>query len=203
MQDIFRDQNHFTAPIRLCQLIFACIVAGVVGALLQVFESIGVRGQGPFILVESVAGLSILLVFIFAAAGLNNVGIWPVSVIMAILWITSFVNLINAIDPVHCSGLRVLEQRSHIDICGQYKVAVGFIFASFLAWIFGLIEVFRLVNRTWQATVANAQNLHPLRKGAKDRDLHKKSLRQQSFGHMSKAKVPVKFGALVAILSEA
>ena len=117
------------------------IVAGVVGALLQVFESIGVRGQGPFILVESVAGLSILLVFIFAAAGLNNVGIWPVSVIMAILWITSFVNLINAIDPVHCSGLRVLEQRSHIDICGQYKVAVGFIFASFLAWIFGLIEV--------------------------------------------------------------
>lgn len=88
----------FSMILRLAELAFAAIVAGLTGYYLHSVKGASSWSQGRFIYTEVVAGLSILLSIIWLFPFSGSFIHWPVDLIISICWWASFGLLVNYLN---------------------------------------------------------------------------------------------------------
>lgn len=81
--------------LRVAELVFACIVAGINGEYLHAVEHSDSWTQGRFIYTEVVAGIAIFLSIIWLFPFSGSFVHWPVDIIISICWFVAFGLLVN------------------------------------------------------------------------------------------------------------
>ncbi|KAI9861108.1 MAG: hypothetical protein M1813_005537 [Trichoglossum hirsutum] len=92
---MFIISRLLSVVLRIGEIAFAAVVAGVVGEYLHQFDKAHAWPQSRFIYTEVVAGLSILLALFWLIPFTDSVINWPGDLIFFILWIVAFALLIN------------------------------------------------------------------------------------------------------------
>jgi len=137
--------------LRLGELAFAAIVAGITGSYLHAAQGASAWDLGRFIYTEVVAGLSILLAIIWLFPFSGSFIHWPVDFIISVAWWVSFGLLVNLIGDscgyiFNWNGIQVQGQG---DTCPQQKANIAFAFLSALFWLVSaLLGIFWVRRRT-------------------------------------------------------
>ncbi|KAI0156976.1 membrane-associating domain-containing protein [Xylariaceae sp. FL1272] len=121
--------------LRLAELVFAAIVAGLNGEYLHLVRHTSSWSQGRFIYTEVVAGISIFLALIWLFPFSGSFIHWPVDLLISITWFVAFGLLVNYLGD-SCGyifdwnnvGLRG-------DQCGKWKAVEAFAFLSAICWL--------------------------------------------------------------------
>src|SRR4051812_45452766 len=85
----------FSILLRLAELAFAAIVAGLNGAYLHAVHNASSWQLGRFIYTEVVAGLSIFLAIIWLIPFSGSFIHWPVDFVISVAWFVSFGLLVD------------------------------------------------------------------------------------------------------------
>ncbi|KAF7167212.1 hypothetical protein CNMCM5623_000607 [Aspergillus felis] len=144
--------------LRVAEIAFAAVVAGIIGYYLHQFSHIDAWPQARWIYTEVVAGLSILLGLIWLIPFSSGFFSWPcmsapcpvayddtlsltgkksaVDVIISLAWFAAFGILVDAIHKLNCGSI----WRWHFDTysndsCGRWKAAEAFSFLSAIVWL--------------------------------------------------------------------
>ncbi|OLN86387.1 hypothetical protein CCHL11_06374 [Colletotrichum chlorophyti] len=134
--------------LRLAQLAFAAIVAGITGAYLHA-SSGSSWDNGRFIYTIVVASLSLLFALIWLFPFSSSFIHWPVDIFISILWFISFGLLVNLIGD----GCGPVFDWSNVsprgDACGRHKANIAFTFLSAIVWLTSaLVGIFWVRRRT-------------------------------------------------------
>ncbi|KAL7622789.1 hypothetical protein AAE478_006468 [Parahypoxylon ruwenzoriense] len=130
----------FSMILRLAELAFAAIVAGINGEYLHAVEHTNSWVHGRFIYTEVVAGIalffSIIWLFPFAGSFVH----WPVDLIISICWFVAFGLLVNFLDGscgyvFNWDGISFRRD----DQCGKWKAVIAFSFLSAICWLVSAI----------------------------------------------------------------
>lgn len=136
----------FATILRLAELVFAAIVAGVNGQYLHAIEGATTRAQGRFIYTEVVAALAMLLAIIWLFPFSGSFVHYPVDLFISICWFAAFGVLVNWLNgscgyAFDWDGIALRGS----DSCGKFKAVVAFTFLSAICWlcsaIIGLVWV--------------------------------------------------------------
>lgn len=82
--------NLASMVLRLAELAFAAIVAGLTGKYLHATKGATAWDQGRFIYTEVVAGLSIIFAIIWLFPFSGSFIHWPADLFISIMWFASF-----------------------------------------------------------------------------------------------------------------
>ncbi|KAL1991762.1 hypothetical protein VTN49DRAFT_5070 [Thermomyces lanuginosus] len=144
--------------LRLGEITFATIVAGIIGYYLQRWdEGYGDRlGDylGRWIYSEVIAGLSILLGLLWLIPTAHTFFIWPIDVVISFAWFAVFGLVVDALDDVPCGGVFDWDRGTinFDNFCGHWRAAEAFSFLSAIIWlvsgILGIYFVWRVEHRT-------------------------------------------------------
>ncbi|KAH9906800.1 membrane-associating domain-containing protein [Xylariomycetidae sp. FL2044] len=152
----------FAMVLRIAELAFAAIVAGINGDTLH-----DARGQsswelGRFIYTEVVAGIAIFLSLIWLFPFSGSFVHWPVDIIISICWFVAFGLLVDQLNGACGDIFEWGNIAFHDDNpCGQWKAVIAFAFLSAICWlvsgIIGLIwvrdhETRAYRRRTWRGS---------------------------------------------------
>jgi len=148
----------FSIILRVAELIFAAIVAGVNGAYLHSVQNADSWSQARFIYTEVVAAISIFLALIWLFPFSGNFVHWPVDIFISICWFVAFGLIVNLLDG-SCGYIFNWEgvELHGVDQCGNWKAVIAFSFISAILWlvsaIIGVLWVRdherRYTRRTW------------------------------------------------------
>ncbi|EPE10641.1 integral membrane protein [Ophiostoma piceae UAMH 11346] len=122
--------------LRLAELAFAAIVAGLTGNYLHAVRGSSTWDQSRFIYTEVVAGISILLSIIWLFPFSGSFIHWPIDLIISILWFVSFGLLVNWLDGscgnvFDWSGIHINSNNT----CSEWKANIAFCFLSAICWL--------------------------------------------------------------------
>ncbi|OTB00667.1 hypothetical protein M426DRAFT_26369 [Hypoxylon sp. CI-4A] len=145
----------FAMILRLAELAFAAIVAGINGEYLHAVRNTDSWDQGRFIYTEVVAGVAIFLSLIWLFPFSGSFVHWPVDILISICWFAAFGLLVNALD----GGCGYVFDWGNVsfrrdDQCGKWKAVIAFAFLSAICWlvsaVIGLIWVRDHERRTYR-----------------------------------------------------
>lgn len=88
----------FSIILRLAELAFAAIVAGLNGDYLHAVRNVDAWDVKRFIYTEVVAGISILLAIIWLIPFSSSFIHWPADFVISVCWFVSFGLLVNYLD---------------------------------------------------------------------------------------------------------
>lgn len=138
--------------LRAAELVFAAIVAGIVGHYLD--NSVASADQDARqIYTIVVAALAMLLSLLWLLPFSSAFVHWPVDILISILWFVSFGLLVDAMDG-GCGGVfnwGNITIRGN-DMCGRWKAVVAFAFLSAICWLASAIIGFFWTRRRTSAT---------------------------------------------------
>ncbi|KAI1875193.1 hypothetical protein JX265_004251 [Neoarthrinium moseri] len=130
----------FAMILRIAELVFAAIVAGVNGAYLHAVQNSDSWDQARFIYTEVVAGLAIFLAFIWVLPFSGSFVHWPVDIFISICWFVAFGLIVNLLDG-SCGNAfdwnNIAIRRG--DQCGKFKATIAFSFLSAICWLVSAI----------------------------------------------------------------
>ncbi|TRX92046.1 hypothetical protein FHL15_007143 [Xylaria flabelliformis] len=162
--------------LRIAELAFATIVAGINGDYLHNVRNTSSWSQGRFIYTEVVAGIAIFFSLIWLIPFSGTFVHWPVDLVISVAWFAAFGLLVD-VSPKSCAVPRndnsvancmrqylggscgaVFDWNNlHIirgDQCSKWKAVMAFSFLSAICWlvsaIIGLIWVHDRERRTYQ-----------------------------------------------------
>ncbi|KAI0179340.1 marvel domain-containing protein [Hypoxylon sp. FL1284] len=151
----------FSMILRLAELAFAAIVAGINGEYLHAVRHADSWAQGRFIYTEVVAGIAIFLSIIWLIPFAGSFVHWPVDIIISICWFVAFGLLVNALNG-SCGYVFDWDNISfnRNNQCGKWKAVEAFAFLSAICWlvsaIVGIIWVrdreSRVYRRRWRSS---------------------------------------------------
>ncbi|KAI1140252.1 marvel domain-containing protein [Hypoxylon sp. FL0543] len=149
----------FSMILRLAELAFGAIVAGINGQYLHDVRNTSSWDQGRFIYTEVVAGVAIFfaLIWLFPFAG--SFVHWPVDLVISICWFVAFGLLVNYLNG-SCGYVFAWDDVSFRrgEGCGRFKAVIAFAFLSAICWLVSAIIGFMWVRdretrayrrRTW------------------------------------------------------
>jgi len=119
--------------LRLCQLAFAAIAAGLTGDYLHEIRHGGGYDKGRFVYTEVIAAISILLALLWLIPFSATFIHWPVDLLLFAAWMVSFGLLINFVDDLDC-GSYFYWGSGHAT-CHKWKADVAFAFLSSIFWL--------------------------------------------------------------------
>jgi hypothetical protein len=90
--------NLFSMILRLAELAFACIVAGITGNYLHSVSGSSSWDQARFIYTEVVAGITIVAAIIWLFPFSGSFIHWPIDLFISILWWVVFGLLVNFLN---------------------------------------------------------------------------------------------------------
>jgi hypothetical protein len=99
----------FSIILRVAELVFAAIIAGLNGAYLHSVKNSDSWSQGRFIYTEVVAGLAIFLALIWLFPFSGSFVHWPVDLVISVCWFVAFgliVNVSRHCSFIHASGIK-------------------------------------------------------------------------------------------------
>jgi hypothetical protein len=128
--------------LRVAEIAFAAVVAGIIGYYLHQFSDIDAWPQARWIYTEVVAGLSILLGLIWLIPFSSGFFSWPFDVVISFAWFAAFGILVDAIHKLNCGSI----WHWHFDTystnsCGRWKAAEAFSFLSAIVWLTSALVV--------------------------------------------------------------
>lgn len=126
----------FSMLLRLAELAFAAIVAGITGDYLHSVNGSSSWDQGRFIYTEVVAGLSILLAIIWLFPFSGSFIHWPADLFISIAWFVVFGLLVTFLNGT-CGNVFDWNGISFngTDTCPKWKADVAFAFLSAICWL--------------------------------------------------------------------
>ncbi|KAI0472757.1 membrane-associating domain-containing protein [Xylariaceae sp. FL0804] len=134
----------FHMILRIAELAFAAIVAGINGQYLHAVRHTSSWDQGRFIYTEVVAGLAIFLSIIWLFPFTSSFIHWPVDLVISICWFVAFGLLVNQLNGA-CGYVFDWHNVSFDkgNYCGRWKAVIAFCFLSAICWLVsGLIGIF-------------------------------------------------------------
>jgi len=144
----------FSMILRLAELVFAAIVAGLTGAYLHSVQDSSAWDNGRFIYTEVVAGLSILLALVWLLPFSGSFVHYPADFIISIMWFVSFGLLVNWLNGgcgniFNWDGIGFRGTGS----CSAWKANLAFTFLSAICWLVSAIVGIYWVHRHRRAPV--------------------------------------------------
>lgn len=124
--------------LRLAELAFAAIVAGLTGEYLHRSEGASAWSLGRFIYTEVVAGLSILFAIIWLIPFSGSFIHWPTDLVISILWFVAFGLLVDWLGD-GCGYVFDWSDVSFESGCSLWKADVAFAFLSAVCWLVSAI----------------------------------------------------------------
>jgi len=123
--------------LRLGELAFAAVVAGITGAYLNSVsgESDSTYPIPRFIYTEVVAAISILLALLWLLPFSGGFIHWPVDFLVSACWFVSFGLLVNFIGPLDCGNIFYWGDITQEGVCQRWKADVAFAFLSAIFWL--------------------------------------------------------------------
>ncbi|KAK3309190.1 membrane-associating domain-containing protein [Chaetomium strumarium] len=126
--------------LRLAELAFAAIVAGLNGDYLHSVTGTSSWHLGRFIYTEVVAGLAILLAIIWLFPFSGSFIHWPVDFVISVAWFVAFGLLVDWLDDscgdvFDWDGINFNGTAS----CAQWKAVIAFSFLSAICWLVSAI----------------------------------------------------------------
>ncbi|KAK3901688.1 membrane-associating domain-containing protein [Staphylotrichum tortipilum] len=122
--------------LRLAEMAFAAIVAGINGHYLHTLRHVDSRQLWRFIFTEAVAGLSILLAIVWLIPFSGSFIHWPADFVISVAWFVAFGLLVDWLDD-NCGyifdwgGISLDGTVS----CTRWKTTIAFSFLSALCWL--------------------------------------------------------------------
>jgi len=144
----------FSIILRLAELAFAAIVAGLTGIYLHSVQNTDTWDQGRFIYTEVVAGLSIILAIVWLFPFSGSFIHYPADFLISIMWWVSFGLLVRWLDGgcgyiFNWTGIAVNDSNS----CSVWRANLAFTFLSALCWLVSALLGLYWVHRHRRAPV--------------------------------------------------
>jgi len=134
--------------VRLAEIAFAAIVAGVIGSYLHDFDGSSAPPGARFIYTEVVAGISILLGLIWLIPFTSGFINWPLEFLLSAAWFAAFGLLVNAIHKYGCGSIWNWAHFDDDRTCDKFRAGEAFSFLSAILWLvstlLGLWFVYRV-----------------------------------------------------------
>ncbi|KAI0813370.1 integral membrane protein [Xylaria sp. FL0064] len=131
--------------LRVAELVFATIVAGINGYYLHEVRHASSWSQGRFIYTEVVAGIAIFFSLIWLIPFSSSFIHWPVDFLISVTWFVAFGLLVSYLDGSCGAVFNWTNVAFRGDQCGKWKAVIAFSFLSAICWlvssIVGLIWV--------------------------------------------------------------
>jgi len=126
--------------LRVAELVFAGIVAGVNGAYLHAVEGSSSMEQARFIYTEVVAGLAILLSLLWLLPFSGSFVHWPVDLFISVCWFVAFGLIVQALQG-SCGYVFDWEgiNLRGVNKCSNWKAIIAFTFLSAICWLVSAI----------------------------------------------------------------
>ncbi|KAI1808995.1 marvel domain-containing protein [Daldinia bambusicola] len=130
----------FSMILRLAELAFGAIVAGINGQYLHAVRHTDSWDQGRFIYTEVVAGIAIFLAIIWLFPFSGSFVHWPVDLVISICWFVAFGLLVDYLN----GGCGYAFDWGNVsfrnsDQCGKWKAIIAFSFLSAICWLVSAI----------------------------------------------------------------
>lgn len=122
--------------LRLAELAFAAIVAGLTGSYLHAMRYSSSWHQGRFIYTEVVAGLSIFLAILWLFPFSGSFIHWPVDLVISLCWFAAFGLMVNWLNGscgyvFNWTGISF----NGTNTCSEWKADIAFAFLSAICWL--------------------------------------------------------------------
>ncbi|KAL9618547.1 MAG: hypothetical protein Q9160_006731 [Pyrenula sp. 1 TL-2023] len=122
--------------LRIGELAFACVVAGIIGSYLHRWDSTNSAWpKARFIYTEVIGGLSILLSLLWLLPFAGGFVHWPVDLVLSAAWFAVFGLLVNYVGPNACGGVFHWGGIVHGGECNRWKASEAFSFLSAIFWL--------------------------------------------------------------------
>lgn len=126
----------FSMVLRLAELAFAAIVAGLTGDYLHSVQGASAWSLGRFIYTEVVAGLSIIFAIIWLFPFSGSFIHWPTDFIISVMWFIAFGLMVDWLNGgcgnvFDWTGISFNGTNS----CSEWKADVAFAFLSAICWL--------------------------------------------------------------------
>ncbi|KAK3989243.1 CASP-like protein UU5 [Cladorrhinum sp. PSN332] len=122
--------------LRLAELAFAAIVAGLNGDYLHAARGASAWDLGRHIYTEIVAGLAIIFAILWLFPFSSSFIHWPADLLISIMWFVAFGLLVDWIGE-SCGYVFDWDGISFRDTasCAQFKATIAFTFLSAITWL--------------------------------------------------------------------
>ncbi|KAJ5573968.1 uncharacterized protein N7459_008395 [Penicillium hispanicum] len=141
--------------LRVAEIAFAAVVAGIIGHYLASFDEIDPWPQARWIYTEVIAGLSLLLGLIWLIPFSSGFFSWPLDILISLAWFAAFGILVDAIHNLPCGSIWSWHFRGS-SVCARWKAAEAFSFLSAIVWlvsaVVGIWFTFRVRHNTADGT---------------------------------------------------
>jgi len=125
--------------LRLAELAFAAIVAGLTGSYLHAARGASAWSLGRLIYTEVVAGLSIFFALVWLLPFSGSFIHWPADLFFSVLWFVAFGLLVDWLggscgDVFDWDGIAV-RYGDAAGSCSRLKADLAFVFLSAIMWL--------------------------------------------------------------------
>ncbi|KAL2833550.1 marvel domain-containing protein [Aspergillus pseudoustus] len=121
--------------LRIAEIAFAAVVAGIFGWFLAKFDDIDVWPKPRWIYTEVIAGISILFGLIWLIPFSSGFFTWPLDLLISFAWFAAFGILVDANDRLNCGSIWAWGRITDNTYCGRWKAGQAFAFLSAIVWI--------------------------------------------------------------------
>ncbi|EON98196.1 putative integral membrane protein [Phaeoacremonium minimum UCRPA7] len=149
----------FSMILRLAELAFAAIVAGLTGKYLHDAKGASSWQLGRFIYTEVVAGLSIFLSIIWLFPFSGSFIHWPADFIISICWFVAFGLIVDWLGDACGSTFNWSNVGFGHNDCSTWKADEAFAFLSAILWLVSALLGIYWVRRH-RTTAAPARTTH-------------------------------------------
>ncbi|KAK1829112.1 hypothetical protein QBC39DRAFT_263926 [Podospora conica] len=135
--------------LRLAELAFAAVVAGLTGAYLHAARGASALSLARFIYVEVVAALSIFFALVWLLPFSGSFISWPADLFFSVLWFVAFGLLVDWLGG-RCGGVfdwQGIGFAGGEGGCTRLKADVAFIFLSAIVWLVSALVGFWWVRK--------------------------------------------------------
>ncbi|KAI1366182.1 integral membrane protein [Xylaria arbuscula] len=121
--------------LRVAELVFATIVAGINGDYLHHVQNASSWSQGRFIYTEVVAGIAIFFSLIWLIPFSSSFIHYPLDFLISVTWFVAFGLLVSYLDGACGATFNWSNIAFRNDQCGEWKAVIAFSFLSAICWL--------------------------------------------------------------------
>ncbi|BCS29437.1 MARVEL domain-containing protein [Aspergillus puulaauensis] len=121
--------------LRIAQVVFGAVVAGIVGWFLHTFDNTDVWPKPRWIYTEVIAAISILFGLVWLIPFSSGFFTWPLDLLISFAWFAAFGIQVDANRRLGCGSIWHWGSITDNTWCGRWKASQAFSFLSAIVWI--------------------------------------------------------------------
>jgi hypothetical protein len=140
-------EDLFSFLLRIGELIFSTIVAGINGAYLHDIKGAPAWSKKRFIYTEVIAAIGILFSLLFLIPFASSFIHWPVDLLLFVGFMVAFGLLANFIAPMNCGSIWNWHGITGKGVCSRFKADIAFCFLASIVFLASAILGFMVIRR--------------------------------------------------------